>query len=242
MQVKTNAIVLRSFKYGDNKLIVDLFTLHDGRVVFIVPIPKSGKGKLKKQFFQPLSLLTVEYNYRQQVQFQRFNDVSILMPYSSVPFDPVKLSLALFLSEFLCYALRNEQNNEPLFYYIVDSLMWLDGCNEGYANFHLVFLMRLTRFLGFYPNLDDYVDGYCFDMRSSCFCQYPPFHRDFLHPEEAKKVGLMMRMNYSTMHLFHISRQERNRLLDVAISYYSIHVPNFPELKSVDVLRELFDA
>ena len=242
MQVKTEAIVLRSFKYGDNKLIVDLFTLQDGRVAFAVPLPKTGKGKVKKQFFQPLSILSVEYDLRPKAQLHRLSDVGVSVPYSSIPFDAVKLSQALFLSEFLCYALRSEQSNANLFRYIMDSLLWLDGCDDGYANFHLVFMMRLTRFLGFYPNLDDFSDGCCFDLRSSCFCQHPPFHRDFLNADEARKVGLMMRMNYPTMRLFHISRQERNRLLDVAMRYYAIHIPDFPELKSIDVLREMFGS
>ena len=241
MEVKTEAVVLRSFKYGDNKLIVDLFTRSDGRVSFVVPLPKSGKGKIKKQFFQPLSQLTVEYDLRPRVQLQRLKEAGLAYPYVSIPFDMVKLSVSLFLSEFLCYALRGEQRNELLYRYIVDSLQWLDECREGMANFHLVFLMRLTRFLGFYPNLDDYEEGSCFDLRGSCFCPHPPLHRDFLAPDEARKISLMMRMNYQTMHLFRISRQERNRLLEVAVRYYAIHIPDFPELKSLEVLKSMFD-
>ena len=47
-------------------------------------------------------------------------------------------------------------------------------------------------------------------------------------------------MNYENMHLFSMSRTERNRCMDVVLKYYTIHVPNFPELKSLEVLRSLF--
>ena len=240
MLTKSEAIVLHSFKYGETRLIVDVFTRRDGRVSFIVALPKSARGRMKKQLFQPLTLLELEYDLRPKAQLQKLADVRLLTPYVSIPFDASKLSIALFLAEFLYYALRGEQRNELLFDYVRSSVEWLDGCSGRYANFHLVFLMRLSRFLGFYPNLSGYATGDFFDLRASVFCELPPVHRDFLQPAEAAKIKLMMRMRYETMHLFAMSRHERNRCVEVMMTYYRLHLPDFPELKSLSVLRELF--
>ena len=240
MLTKTQAIVLHSLKYGETRLIVDMFTRSQGRQSFIVSIPKSVKGKIKKQLFQPLTLLEIEYDLRPKLQLQKLSDVRLASPFSSIPFDPQKLSISLFIAEFLYYALRSEQRNEPLFDYIVNSIQWLDAQTNRFANFHLVFLMRLSRFLGFYPNLDHYQAGDYFDLRESVFLPVPPVHRDFLHPQEAEKIQLMMRMDFPTMHLFRMSHQERNRLLEVSLIYYRLHIPDFPELKSVSVLQELY--
>jgi DNA repair protein RecO (recombination protein O) len=240
MLTKTQAIVLHSLKYGETRLIVDMFTRSQGRQSFIVSIPKSVKGKIKKQLFQPLTLLEIEYDLRPKLQLQKLSDVRLASPFSSIPFDPNKLSISLFIAEFLYYALRSEQRNEPLFDYIVNSIQWLDAQTNRFANFHLVFLMRLSRFLGFYPNLDHYQAGDYFDLRESVFLPVPPVHRDFLHPQEAEKIQLMMRMDFPTMHLFRMSHQERNRLLEVSLVYYRLHIPDFPELKSVSVLQELY--
>lgn len=240
MLTKSEAIVLHAFKYGETRLIVDVFTRRDGRVSFIVALPKSAKGRMKKQLFQPFTLLEVEYDLRPKVQLQKLADARLLTPYVTIPFEPAKLSIVLFLAEFLYYALRSEQRNEPLFDYVSSSVEWLDGCDSRFANFHLVFLMRLSRFLGFYPNLSDYASGDYFDLRASVFCNMPPVHRDFLQPAEAAKIRLMMRMRYETMHLFSMSRQERNRCIEVMMTYYRLHLPDFPELKSLAVLRELF--
>ena len=49
-----------------------------------------------------------------------------------------------------------------------------------------------------------------------------------------------MRMNYETMHLFRMNHDERNRIVDVLMTYYRLHVPNFPELRSLDVVRDLW--
>ena len=240
MLTKTQAIVLHSLKYGESRLIVDMFTRTFGRQSFIVSIPKTSKGKIKKQFFQPLTLLEIETDIRPKLQLQKLNDVRLLTPFASIPFEPDKLAISLFVFEFLYYALRSEQRNELLYDYLEYSIMWLDGQQANFANFHIVFLLRLTRFLGFYPNMDDYEDGDYFDLRESEFMRNPPVHRDFLHPEEAQKVQLMMRMDFPTMHLFRMSHDDRNRLLEISIKYYRLHLPDFPEMKSIEVLQALY--
>ena len=240
MLTKTQAVVLHSLKYGETRLIVDMYTRSHGRLSFVVPLPKTPKGKLKKQFFQPLTLLTIETDVRPRLQLQKLNSATILTPLISLQTHPSKLCITLFLAEFLYHALKGEQQNEPLFDYVISSLQWLDGCEGMVANFHLVFLMRLARFLGFYPNLDGYSLGCYFDLRASTFCKEPPVHRDLLLPAEAEKVQLMMRMDYATMHVYQLSHHDRNRLLDIALTYYRIHLPAFPELRSLGVLQEMW--
>lgn len=240
MMLKTHAIVLRSLKYGESQVIADLLTEEVGRLSFICKVPKTSKAKVKKQFLQPLTILEIEFDYRQNSKMQHFKDMRVVYPYSSIPFDAVKLSISLFIAEFVCYATRDEQNNVPLYKYVETSLQWLDGLERSYANFHLVFMMRLTRFIGFFPNLDDEAEGSFFDMRNACFSAVPPLHADFLYPEEASKIRILMRMRYETMHLFAMSRQERNRCVELILGFYRLHLPNFPELKSWDVLKELF--
>ena len=240
MLVKTEAIVLHAIKFGESRLIVDMFTREVGRVSFAVPIPKTSKGRLKKQYFQPMTLLEVECDIRQRDQLQKLKDARLLAAYASIPFSPEKLALSLFTAEFLCHALRAEQQNEPLFVYLYDSMQWLDMIETGFSNFHLTFLIRMSRFLGFYPNLDDYVRGCIFDLRTATFSLQVPTHRDFLQPDDAQRIHTLMRMDFPTMHLFRLSRQERNRITEVLLHYYQLHIPQFPELKSLDVLKELW--
>ena len=240
MLSKTPALVLHAIKYGETRLIVDLFTRQHGRLSFIVSLPKSPKAKVKKQYFQPLTMLEIEADVRPKAQLQKVRDVRLAVPLTTIPFDPHKLSISLFVAEFLYHALRGEQQNAPLYDYVTNSILWLDSQDARFANFHLVFLMRLSRFLGFYPNLDHYAPGDYFDLRESIFTSQPPLHRDFLLRQEAEKIQVMMRMDFPTMHLYKMSHQERNRLLEVALAYYRLHLPDFPELKSVEVLRELY--
>ena len=143
---------------------------------------------------------------------------------------------------FLYRAVREEAENRPLFAYLQHSIIWLDECGGGFANFHLVFLMRLSRFLGLYPNLEDYHTGDYFDLLNACFTSIrPQLHSSYINPEEAGRLRQLMRMNYETMHLFGMSRAERARCLTIMNDYYRLHLPDFPALKSLEVLKELFD-
>lgn len=250
MLVKSEAIVLHSFKYGETRLIVDMFTRKAGRLSFIVSIPKTQKGRMKKQYFQPMTLLEVECDIRQRVQLQKLKDVHLLTAYTSIPFSAEKLAISLFTAEFLYHALRSEQQNEILFTYIADSMQWLDIAPTHYANFHLTFLMRMSRFLGFYPNLEERgerrdegdrdSEALLFDLREGRFCREAPMHRDFLQPDEARLIHLLMRMDFATMHLFQLSHHDRGRITDVLLHYYRLHIPQFPELKSLSVLQQLW--
>jgi DNA repair protein RecO (recombination protein O) len=104
-------------------------------------------------------------------------------------------------------------------------------------------MMHLSWFLGFYPNLTGYKKGDCFDLQNSCYISMHPLDNRqlYLQPDEAYHIGMLMRMNYNNMHLFNMSRAQRNRCIEVLLLYYRIHLPEFPDLKSVAVLREVFD-
>lgn len=240
MEVRTKAIVLKSVKYGDGSLVVDMLTRERGRVSFIVRIPKTPKGKLKKQFFQPMSVLSLVFDYRQRSSLQRIRDIAVLRPFASIPFEPFKISLAIFLAEFLAYATRDEQQNAPLFEFVENSLLWLDNASSGYTNFHIVFMTRLSQFVGFWPSLDGYGRDCLFDLREGCFTSVAPLYSDVLSPSEAHFVPILMRMNYRSMRLLRLNREQRNHITDMILYYYRLHVPEMPELRCLDVLKELF--
>ena len=219
MLEKTRAVVLHSLRYGDQKVIVTMFTELHGALSFMVRVPRSRKSVVQNVLLSPLSLLELDVDYQESVRLQRLVDVRVDVPYQSLPYNPMKQTIALFLSEFLYYSLREEQANPDLFAYLVNSLLWLDTRTERFANFPITFLIRLSRFLGFWP-----------DEEEAC---------NILHHGEEGYVPLILRMDFATMHLFRFSRDQRTRLMEVLNDYYRLHVPHFPELRSMAILREV---
>lgn len=240
MVVKTRAIVLHTMKYGESQIIVDFLTESMGRLTFMVKLAKSARAKMKKQYFQPFSVLDIIFEHRSNKKMQKLSDVAIAVPITGLALSPYKQAISLFLAEFLTYATRNEQENKPLFQFVYNSLLWLDMSQGNVANFHLVFLMHLTLYLGFSPNMENETQGAYFDLQEGCFTSYVPLHANYLSKEDTIKLKAMVRLQYQTMHLYTMSRQERNYCIEVIEKYYRLHLPNFPELKTLPILRELF--
>ena len=238
--MKTPALVLSTVNYGDRQLIVDLLTRQAGRQSFIVRLSQSPHGRVHRRLFQPLTLLDADFTLRPNRTLQRFSEVRMSRPWTSLTANPYKMPLVFFVAEFLRHATRDEQDVATLFDYVVDSVEWLDMASEGYANFHLVFMIRLSMFLGFFPNLESYEPGACFDLRSGCFSTTVPPHPDYIQADEAEAMVGLMRLSFTTMRLFRMSREPRNRCVDVILDFYRLHIPAFPELKTLGVVRELF--
>jgi DNA repair protein RecO (recombination protein O) len=241
MQETLRGIVLRTVKYGDSSLIVDLFTDSHGRLSFMTTTSHVKRSVRSVSFWQPLAMVEFGADLRPNAgKLPRPFDVRTYYNYCDLPFSPIKSTVALFLSEFLSAALREEKENLPLYYYIESSLQWLDLAESpaSLANFHLAFLMHLSRFIGIYPNFE-HPDRY-FDLMAGSYCDRQPPHAHFLQRQEAQNLPTLFRMDYPTMHLFRFSRHERMRILQVLNTYYRLHVPNFPELKSLEVLHELY--
>lgn len=234
------AIVLHTLRYSDEAIIAHLLTEQCGCVGMMVRVSRSRRSSIRHTLFQPLALLDVEWTMRPRASLQHPRAVQVAFPFSSIPYDAHKTAIALFLAEFLYHAVRNEPDTNALFEYVARSVEWLDTCSTGYANFHLVFLLRLTRFLGFMPNAHEAQPGDWFDLRASCFVKERPLHNDFLTPSDAALVPKLMRMSYETMRVFRFNGDERSRLLERINYYYRLHVPDFPELNSLAVLREIF--
>ena len=95
MEVKTKAIVLRTVRYGDSRMIVDMLTASVGRVSFACGLSKTNRGKIKKQLFQPLTLLDIVFDYRPTMELQRIKDVRMARPFVSIPFDAYKMETSL---------------------------------------------------------------------------------------------------------------------------------------------------
>lgn len=241
MQETFRGIVLRTVKYGDASQIVDVFTEGYGRRSFMASVARAKRAVRSVSFWRPLSMVEFEAELRPNAgRLPRVANARTYYNYADLTFSPVKSTVALFLAEFLSAALREEKDNLPLYRYVEYSLQWLDLASEpaAVANFHLSFLMHLSRFVGIYPNLE-HPDNY-FDLLAGAYCDRQPFHAHFLRNPEARALPTLFRMDYFTMHLFRFTRAERQRILQVLNEYYRLHVPNFPELKSLEVLQEFF--
>ena len=236
----THGIVLHFNRFNDDSAIVDIFTLSRGSVSFLVRDRRGQRrNSLHATLLRPLNIVELVFDYHPSASLQRIQEFHIAHCYTSLPYNPIKETIALFLSEFLHNVLRSEVKNTDLYHYILYNLQWFDTTNEGMANFHIAFLTRMTYFLGFWPNIDKKNKQPFFDLKESIATDTEPSHNFFLKGEEVAIMPKMLRMNVRNMHRFLLTRQQRNRMLDVLTLYYRLHVPEFRDIRSLAVLREV---
>ena len=237
---KTEGIVLSCSSYNDRFSIAHIFTRDFGNVSYLLPRPKNKRAKLKTSLFFPLSVLNMEVEHLPLRDIQRLKEVERQFPLYNLCINPTKVSISLFLSEFLTKVLKESEKNDLLFNYIKHSISILENVSNGLGNFHIVFLYRLTHYLGVFPKIDVHLRTPYFDMMSGEFVDVQPFHAYFLNKQESNYLLTLNRINFRNMHLFKLSRADRNTIINSMLVYYKLHVYDFPSLKTLEVLRELY--
>lgn len=240
MLQKTNGIILHSIKYNDNATIVTIYTQLFGRISYMVYGVNKKKSKFRAAFLQPLSLVEIDVFHSHSKNIQSIKDIRSNFPLMGIPYHPVKNSLALFVSEVLYRSLKQTDPDENLYNFLENSIRMLDCCDEGIANFHLVFLMKLTKYLGFEPNIED-IDNKYFDLMNGVFVRETPPHSHFLTQELTCKFIQIINTDFLNLNTLILSRNERFMLIETMIEYFKLHVTDFHGLNSLPVLHSLFD-
>ena len=229
---KTRAIVLHRVKYGESSLIVIFYTEKYGRIACMVHGVRSKKGKFPATLFQPLSLLETDFYYRQNRELQRLKEATSSFHYNSIPFSISKSAIALFLAEVLYLTLREEESNPSLFSFLFHAFQLLDTKDEGCANFHLWFMLHLTRYLGIF------IPQQYFQGEDTLSSDMQVFHA--LSVEASAALKLLAESMEGPPDKMQLSYQDRTQLLERIISYYALHLDGFSRLKSFAVLQEVF--
>jgi DNA repair protein RecO (recombination protein O) len=237
---KTRAIVLYSLNYSDVYSIVHTLTEEFGPVSYLIAKAKGKKTRVPKSVFHSLSILDLEVEHQNLREVQRLKEAKIHIPMLSILNNPVKSTISIFLAEFISKVVKEAQPDKLLFDYIFHSIQVLDLYEKTYVNFHLVFLIRMSQFLGFYPDASEYSKGMYFDMQNGIFVRYKPAHVHFLNPDESEVFFSLLRMSYENMWHFKLSGKVRKEIIIRILEYYRLHLNHFPEIKSLEILHEVF--
>jgi len=209
-----------------------------GRQAVFVKGAFSKKSAIRAALFQPLHLVETDLYHRANRQMQRVSNIQMYCSFQSIPFDPVKRCIALFIAEILYKTLKEEENNPGLFDFLFHTIQTLDLNDHGTANFHLVFLVHYSRYLGFYPNTEQASDHTWFDSRKGSYVTIPTAYSPI--PEYNHLLTQLFGMSFDHLDSLQINHHQRNYLTEYLLGYYSTHVANFGKLKSYPVLRNVF--
>lgn len=237
---KIKGIVLNSIKHTDRHNIVSLFTETRGRVSFLSPVGSGKSGKIRNARLLPLSVVESEVKFKGSDSLQFLGAVNPVFVWHDLYFHPLKSAITYFLAEFLNKYFKDASQDPVAWKFIVSAIEEFDKTERSVANFHLWFLIRFLDFAGITPDFTGYRPGDYFDMRGGVPTPFIPTHRDRLSAAETLTLPLLLRMNLTNFHKFRFSASERRQILEKLMKYYSIHFPGLGNLKSLEILSEIF--
>ena len=238
MIISTSGIVLNKFRYKESSLIVRVITKEAGICSFIVRV---GKGKKKKNifnYFHPLSIIEIEFELNNKRDLHFFKEVDLKYNFKSIYSNHSKSVVVMFLSETLSKALKFQGKDSQLYDYIETSIIYFDNSKFS-PYFHLIFLMRLTKFLGFYPDNENKNYSF-FDLEQGLY-KDTETGKYMLKEKELIYFNQILGTNFDAYNELTLSSMHRQKLLDNIILYYKLHIESFTPIKSLDVLRKIFE-
>lgn len=240
-QYKARGIVLNTIKYGESSMVAHLLTDVAGRKSFMVQgIGKGGRGKGgKSALFQPMFLVDIMALESSHTQIDRVKEATLARPLQSIPFDVRKSTVALFMAELLYKIVREVEPDSPLFEYVYNSVVALDEMEEGVFNFHLWFMVGLSRFLGFFP-ADEYSEGAVFDIENGSFTTTPPRSGLFFNADNSRLLATLMDISPVELGNVKLSRVQRKDFIESLLAHFGYHLDTIPNLQSLRILSEVF--
>ncbi len=240
MFIKTKAIVLQTIKFSETSVISKLFTQDLGLISFVVNGVRSAKAKNKSALFQPMTILQIDFNFQQNKNLQYFKEYKRDIIYEAIPFDMAKTAVGLFLIEVLSKIIREQETNHELFDLVYDSFSALDKVEKLNPDFHLQFLMQLTKLLGFEPHTPDSEQTKYFNLREGRFQLFKGFDSSIL---DEKMSSILLEMTETSLFAAiptKLTKAERKEMLYAILNYFQYHIENFPVIKSLEVLETVF--
>ncbi|MEP7195579.1 MAG: DNA repair protein RecO [Saprospiraceae bacterium] len=235
----TKGIVFRTVKFKESSLIIDLYTEEKGLHSFFMNSVFNSKTSRLSSLFQIGNLVELVAYYSEKKDLHRIKEVNPDYLYTSIPNTIFKSAISTFIIELCRHSIKDQQGNAELFQFIRRCLILLDRQEVVDANFHLKFMIRLCNFLGLQPQNNFSEINNSFDLLNAVFVPYELKDSHCILPDQSEQLSKLMQDAYSSEKTLEVNYEDRNKLLNILLQYYKIHVDHFGELKSPGVYKSI---
>jgi DNA repair protein RecO (recombination protein O) len=234
MKTTDKAVVLSRLPYSETSLIVNLFTFESGLQTFLFQGAKKKKGLI----LFPLELVEITYYRRNDSSLLKLTEMQSLEPLHHLLDNPLKSSIAFFVSELMMICLRDNHQDKKLFQFLSDEIHWLNLSGE-LSNYLIWFLAQVSKLEGFQPEIQNNPPRY-FELQEGKFTNELPFFPAYL--EESWLHWLADSLQYAKTDFLslNIPKDERVKLIDAWLEYFQFHVSGMRKMKSLEVIRTVF--
>ncbi|MNU80226.1 DNA repair protein RecO [compost metagenome] len=234
MKITDKAIILSRLSYSESSLIVNLFTLEAGLQTFLFQGAKKKKGLI----LFPLELVEITYYKRNDSSLMKLTEMQALEPLHHLLDNPLKSSIAFFISELMMSCLRDNHQDKRLFQFLSEEIHWLNLSGE-LSNYLIWFLAQISKLEGFQPEIQHENPRY-FELQEGKFTNELPFLPSYLEESWLHWLTDSLRLEKMDFLSVSIPKEERVKLIDAWLEYYQFHVSGMRKMKSLEVIRTVF--
>jgi DNA repair protein RecO (recombination protein O) len=239
---KTRGIVLHTTNYSESSVIARIYTELFGLQGYLINGVRNKKAKVKFNLLQPLSLLNLVVYHKEKGGLQRISEIRPDYVFTSLPYRIVKSSICLFMTEVLNKVIHEEEVNPGLFEFIYNSTCILDLLDEtdgGCGNFHLAFLLQLSKHLGFFPYGAYTESRSYFNLKDGVYQGTKPLHPLHVEKPLSEAFYQLSTLPYASINTVKISKADRKELVEKLLSFYELHVNGFSQVYSHYIFEEI---
>lgn len=245
MKEKISCIVLGTVRHNDRHNVTSIYTRERGRLALLTPAGSTKKSRQTSARLLPLSVVEAQVNLSATRELHIPASIVPINVWRTLYSNPMKSTVVMFLSEFLNRLLRDAPAEERLWDFIANSIAFFDATNDSasIANFHISFLVGMTHMMGIQPDLSDYSGGMEFDMKAGKTVLPFSLQSNSGYRIDALQTAFLptlIRINYANARRFRFNGHERSQLLDGLLRYFGCHFPGSDHLKSLEILKEIF--
>lgn len=235
---ESTGIIFRKIKYSETSLIVDIFTREKGIRSFIFSGVRKAKAKVSAALIDHMNIVNMVAYDKDNGKLARVKEIHLDYSYRNITTDVVKSSLGIFLLEMTRDCIQEKEPNEELFDFITGWYKYLDSCEHQLSCFHLMYLLGLSRFLGFEPNNDfDEIERTQFDLLDGSFVHISSTSKYLLPVDRSIFIRQLLSADMTQLEYIRIPKHMRDELLKDIIKFYRLHIDNFREPKSLPVIQ-----
>ena len=228
MSYSCKAISLGYKKINSSTVICTLITEKFGLVSYLIKGFQSKKSKTKINTLEPMGLIQIKSAQSKNRNLQRLDEIRLLVPPTN--FISAKL-LKLFYAEFLKNVISESTEDISLFNFLWKITFDLNGNKRINKSDHLLFIIKLTNYLGFYPNVINIKNSY-FNLESGDFENIKS--ENTITKQESNIFKSILNEKCDNF-----NKNDREVGLDILVKYYNYHNHVIKNLKSKKIIESL---
>jgi DNA repair protein RecO (recombination protein O) len=232
---KTEAVVLRSFRFGEADRVLHLYTLDRGRIGAVA----KGVRKTKSRFgarLEPFSHVELVL-HQGSGELHTITGVSLVDAHRSAREDSYRLSVGLVGVEAMLRLFVEEERNERAFEALTRFLSAVDAILDGSRGrgaldpLGLAFQLKLLWLSGYVPHLESCVEcgateelvGYLPRAGGAVCSACAPTETVFLSPEGFRGIHALLWTPLADVHGLGLGERAVRDTLAVVIASYEFH-------------------